>query len=119
MLPQKHKNLAKSLKNLREARGLSLSEFAKELGIPKSTLQSILQDGQTTLHTAIRISERLGIPVDALTNGTLSVEQIRILDGLILRLNWYDQLPKNKQEEVRDHMYALIQLIQGSQAAES
>lgn len=118
MIPQKHKNLANSLNNLRKARGLSLSEFSKELGLPKSTLQSILEDGQTTLNTAIRISERLGIPVDALTSETLSVTQFKILDGLLLRLNWYDQLPSHKQEAVRDHMYALIQLIQESQSAD-
>ena len=59
MVLEKQKNLAENLRNLRIARGLSYTEFSKELDIPKATLQSILADGQTSLHTAIHISEKL------------------------------------------------------------
>lgn len=45
MTQEKHHNLAENLKNLRSAQGLSLSDFSKELDIPKSTLQAILDGG--------------------------------------------------------------------------
>ena len=114
MVPEKHMNLAESLRNLRKARGLSLAEFSRELDIPKSTLQAILSEGQTSLNTAMHISEKLGIPVDVLTNGVLSAGQIRILDGLMLKLEWYDRLTHEKKKEAAGHVYALVQLIQES-----
>ena len=118
MVPKKHKNLAESLRNLQKARRLSLAEFSRELDIPKSTLQAILTDGQTSLNTAMRISEKLSIPIDVLTNGVLSAGQIRILDELMLKLEWYDRLSKEKKKEAAEHVYALIQLIQESHNAD-
>ena len=115
MTKEKHKNLAQSLQNMREARKLSLAEFSKELDIPKSTLQAIMEGGHTTLHTAMQIAQKLGIPLDTLTNGRLTAGQIKVLDGLMLQLGWYDRLPKNKQKEVSEHIYALIRLIQESE----
>ena len=115
MTKEKHKNLAQSLQNMREARKLSLAEFSKELDIPKSTLQAIMEGGHTTLHTAMQIAQKLGIPLDTLTNGRLTAGQIKVLDGLMLQLGWYDRLPKTKQKEVSEHIYALIRLIQESE----
>lgn len=99
MVPEKHKNLAENLKNMRKSRGLSLTEFPEELDIPKSTLQSILADGQTSLNTAIRISEKLRIPLDVLTSGMLSAEQVRVMDGLLSGVEWFSQLPPDKQKK--------------------
>ena len=65
-------NLGINLRNLRKARGLSMMELSSELDIPKSTLQSIMDGGQTTLYTAMHISRKLRIPLDTLTNGVLS-----------------------------------------------
>ena len=112
MVPEKHKNMAKNLKNMRKARGLSLAEFSKELDIPKSTLQSVLADGQTSLNTAIRISEKLRIPLDVLTSGMLSAEQVRVMDGLLSGVEWFSQLPPDKQKETGEHIYALIRIIE-------
>ena len=112
MTQDKHRNLAENLRNLRSAQGLSLSDFSKELDIPKSTLQAILDGGQTSLHTAICISERLNVPLDTLVNGTLSPDQFRRLDGFLTQLEWYNKLPGEKQAEAREHLLALIRLMQ-------
>ena len=114
MTEEKHCNFANSLKHLKEARNLSLSEFARALDIPKSTLKSIMEDGQTSLNTALRITEKLGIPIDTLTNGTLSTGQIKILDGLLLQLGWFGRLTPTKQYEACEHVLALIHIIQDS-----
>lgn len=112
MSQNKHQNFAENLRNLRSAQGLSLSDFSKELDIPKSTLQSILDNGQTSLHTAICISEKLNVPLDTLINGIISPEQFKRLDGFFSQLEWYNNLPKEKQAEVREHLFALIRLLQ-------
>lgn len=112
MVPEKHKNLAGSLKNLRKARGLSLAEFTRALDIPKSTLQTVLADGQTSLNTAIRISEKLRIPLDTLTNGVLFTEQVRVMDGLISGVEWFSKLPPEKKKEANELIYALIRIIE-------
>ena len=111
MIPEKHKNMAENLKNMRKARRLSLAEFSKELDIPKSTLQSVLADGQTSLNTAIRISEKLHISLDTLIGGTLSTEQVWIMDGLLSGVEWFSRLPPEKQKEAGEFICALIQLI--------
>lgn len=112
MTPEKHMNLAESLKNMRAARNLSLAEFSRELDIPKSTLQSIMEDGQTSLHTAIHISEKLGIPLDMLINGRMSERSYRMLDGLMTQLGWRFEMPKEDWDEACRHFFALVKIIE-------
>lgn len=104
-------NFAKNLRNLCIARRLSFAEFSRELGIPKTTLQSILEDGNTSLYTAIHISEGVCVSLDTLTNGIASPQQINRLDSFMSLLKWYDGLPKNKQEEACRHILTLFQLM--------
>ena len=110
-----HANLGTNLRNLRAARGLSLAEFSQELAIPKTTLQSILEGGQTSLYTALNISRKLSIPLDTLTNGTLTAGQFERLDSFVASLGWYDKLQKKQKKEAYHHIYALIQLMQEGQ----
>lgn len=112
MTSEKSRNFAENLRNLRTALNLSYAEFSQELDVPKTTLQSIMEDGQTTLHTAMHISGKLDIPLDTLTNGRLSPQQIRRLDGFMSHLGWYDRLPEEKQKAVRHHIFSLLQLMQ-------
>lgn len=65
---EKLKRFAQNLDNIKTRNNKSLTEFAQEIGITKSTVQSILKDGNTTLDTAIRISTALGISLDDLLN---------------------------------------------------
>lgn len=65
---EKLKRFAQNLDNIKTRNNKSLTEFAQEIGIAKSTVQSILKDGNTTLDTAIRISTALGISLDDLLN---------------------------------------------------
>lgn len=109
MTPEKNEIFAENLRNIRTARGLSLAEFAEKLDVPKSTLQAIMEDGQTTLNTAIRIADHLGVPLDTLINGKMSERQIRMLDGFMSQLEWYGKLPKDRQEEAIAHINALIE----------
>ena len=67
MTPEKDENYADNLRILRAAGNLSKTEFAKALGIPKSTLRAIPEDSQTT-----RISEKLSVTPDIPTRRSLT-----------------------------------------------
>lgn len=114
MTLEKNMNLAESLKNMRAARNLSIAEFSRELYIPKSTLQSILAEGQTSLHTAIHISEKLSIPLDVLTGGQMTQEQFRVHSSLLSLLDWYSKLTKEQQVAACNNMDVLFKLIRES-----
>ena len=112
MTSEKSRNFAENLKNLRVALNLSYTEFSQALDIPKTTLQSIMEGGQTSLHTAMHISDKLDVPLDTLTNGCLSPQQIRQLDGFMSYLGWYDRLPEEKQKIAWYHVFSPLQLMQ-------
>ena len=112
MTPERHENFAENLRNLRAARNKTVAEFAEELAVPKSTLQKILETGQTTLTTAIQISESIGVPLDTLTNGRLTERQMKILDGFMHQFIWYNSLTQIQREEAESCMTALIRLIE-------
>lgn len=52
-----------NLEAIRKAKNLTIPEFARCIGIPKSTLCSLLTTGNATLDTLMRISEGLDIPL--------------------------------------------------------
>ena len=107
----KHQNFAKNLAAIRNAREESLVEFSKELGVPKSTLQAILGDGNTTLNTALRISERLNIPLDDLVNDETLSHKFDVFHNLLNSLSWYSSLSKEQRERVQYHLYQILEVI--------
>lgn len=69
--------------------GKSLSDFARELSIPKSTIQAAMADGNTTLDTLIRIANALGVSLDELVFGTVSIEAAGKARCLLRQVEWY------------------------------
>ncbi len=108
----KHQNFANNLNAIRKSKQLSLSEFSEELGIPKSTLQSVLEEGQTTLNTALRISEALDIPLDALTKEQITFENILSIKELLNGIGWFDSLSHDDQKSVIFYLNKIWELIQ-------
>lgn len=107
----KQRNLAKNLEALRNVNGQSLSEFAKEAGIPKSTLQSVRLSGNTTLDTAIKISEALGIPLDSLVGDDRMAEKIDIVAHMLRSVEWLRSLSSSEREEVALHFRRILEVI--------
>lgn len=105
-------NFAKNLNLICTSTGWSTAYLAKEIGIPKSTLQYILNTGQTSLHTARRISQHLGIPLDTLVNDCISPQSINVTWALLYSLDCYSQLSSEDQQTVSGHIQAIVQLIQ-------
>ena len=85
-------NLARQLNEIRKARGLSITEFAEELNISRSTLQSILLcNGNPRTDTIEHIAEKLQIDPVSLLAAPPDDQQIswslqRISDQLVEKL---------------------------------
>lgn len=105
-------NFAANLNAIRRSRNVSLSEFSRELGIPKSTLQSILADGNTSLHTALYIAENLGVPLSSLTGEIIPNKSMDAILSLINCLEWYNNLSGEKRNIVTFHVRAIVEVLQ-------
>ncbi len=98
-----------NLRALKEERKLSLTEFSNALDIPRTTLQSVLETGQTTLDTACRISEALKIPLSVLTDERFPMENVPVLHGFLTIFGWYCGLPQEKKQHVANHLEWLLE----------
>ena len=107
-----HQKLAKNLSLARSLRCMTLSEFSQELGIPKSTLQSILKSGNTTVHTLSRISRRLNISASALMGDELSDDFFQPLMALLPLLGWFSNLNVQQQASVSSYLFRILEVLQ-------
>lgn len=109
-------NLPKNLEFFRKIKNQTLAEFSEALGIPKSTMSSILGDGNTTLYTAILISNNLGCSLDALLEDSITDKQVDMLSCLLSSLSWYSELSQNRQEAVAFHLAKMMEVIRDDDA---
>lgn len=108
----KKNRLSENLKSYQLHRNKTLTEFSEELMIPKSTLQSLLKDGNTTLDTLIRIQTALGVSLDELVYGEEWVFRKIAEENILKQISWYVELPTEKQEKFRmcfNEMMALVE----------
>lgn len=105
-------NFAANLSAIREVRSLTLSEFSKELHVPKSTLQAILKDGNTSLHTALHIADYLGVSLDTLTERPVPDAYTDMLPAMLKCLSTFVRLPQEKQSEVVYHVHSILEILQ-------
>lgn len=108
---EKHEIFAKNLEAIRKYRSQSVGEFSKEIGIPKSTLQSVCNSGHTTLDTAIRISEGLNLPLDSLTGDSHMAEKAQLVRHILQSIDWVRSLSSDEQEEVIHHFQRILEVV--------
>ena len=109
---ERHEIFAKNLEEIRKINHQSLAEFALEAGVPKSTLQSVRLSGHTTLDTAIRIADGLGLPLDSLTGDDRLGEKIDIVQYLLRSVGWFRDLSAEEQGEVLEHFRKILEVLQ-------
>lgn len=105
----KEHNLSESLSKLQKEANKSQAEFAKELGIPKSTLGTILRTGNTTVDTLLRISEHTGLTPNELLGYDYDR---RAVCGLVEYIDMYSQLPRFKQDKAKRMVLELLELFE-------
>ena len=107
----KNEIFAKNLAAIQAYRGQSLEEFALDIGMAKSTLRSIRVSGNTTLNTALLISERLGLSLDSLVGDAALPEKTQLTRHLIRSFDCLRTLSPEKREEVLLHFHRILEVI--------
>jgi len=101
----------KNLEAIREFNGQSLAEFAEEAGVAKSTMQSVRVSGHTTLDTAIRIADGLGLSLDSLTGDSRAPEKIDLVRRLLESVAWFQKLSPAERETVAEHVQKIVEVV--------
>lgn len=95
-------HLAQNLRKYKDLRNLTMKELSEELDVPTATLRHIMNDGNTTLHTAIRISRNIGIGLDMLVSDNSFSDKIFIMDQMQRAGSWFAELsPEKKAKSAR------------------
>ena len=105
------RNLSNCLRAMYEAREGSLQEFADELNIPRSTLQSILAEGNTTMETLMRISESTEIPPELLLTDETMPGKIGVARWLLRGLTRFDSMAAPKQQVLAHHINGILEVV--------
>lgn len=96
-------NLSKNLIAIRGRK--TQAEFSKELGITKSTVQSIEgQKSAVRLDTLEIICEHLKLPAGALLSDDLEGVSVGALEYVLRQYNWFAEMPKDLQREYVEHL---------------
>lgn len=97
----KQKNLlSKNLRTYQKMRKLTLTEFSQELDLPKSTLRAVLKEGNTTLDTAIRISEGMNTGLDLLVCDEQFSDKLFVMNHMEKSGAWFSSFPEEKKSEI-------------------
>lgn len=103
--------IAENLKCYQELYQCSQAEFAEKLGIPKSTLQSVMQDGNTTLDTLIKIQQGLHISLDELVYGDMSVVASAGFHEFLKGISCYAEMGAEQQERMRYYLTGILEML--------
>ena len=104
-------NLSSNLKAYQTTRGKNLAEFSAELGIPRSTVQSAMAEGNTTLDTLIRMAVALQVTLDELVFGSVPAKADKLL-RFLRPLHWFASLSLEKQTRFRYHLGEILKLLE-------
>lgn len=103
--------MAKNLRYYKELRKLTMKEFAAQLDIPLSTLRTILKHGNTTLHTAIQISRKLGVSLDMLVSDHNLPDKLFFMEQMQRSASWFANLPADKKDAFADIMTDMWNMV--------
>ena len=103
--------LSKNLKAYQKLRTCSLTEFSRELDVSKSTLQSVMKEGNTTLDTLLRIQKALGISLDALVYGQDTEQRLSLRREALSVIASYEKLAPEDRERFRLCLNHLMDLL--------
>ena len=95
-------NFAANPKTIRLTKGLSLLEFADEIGISKSTLYKIEKgDVNPTLSLIDQVSDNLSIPAaELLLEPSYTPSELVVIKRLLSSIDLFTQLSEEKQKKV-------------------
>lgn len=109
---ERNNHLSENLRAYQSASRKNLAEFSQELGIARSTVQSVMADGNTMVDTLVRMANALEVSLDDLVFGKRSIKKLDDIQILLKNLGWFSKLPGEKQEKFRYHLHELLKLLE-------
>ena len=104
--------LSENLKKYQRLHNQTWVELSEELSVPKTTLQSLLKDGNTTWVTLMRIQQMLGITLDELVYGTDWIAKLYTEQKLLSNMAWYMKMPEEDREFFRYHLNEMMKILE-------
>ena len=108
---KRRNNLSNNLKAFQKARHITQTEFAQALDLPKSTLQAVMLDGNTTLETLIHMANALDVTLDELVFDSCLAEKEGMIRWLLTGASWYAEQTAEGQEQLRYHIRGILELL--------
>ena len=108
---KRNNNLSNNLRAFQKARHVTQAEFAQALDVPKSTLQSVMLDGNTTLDTLIHLADALNVTLDELVFEADLPGREGVMRSLLISADWYANLSPEQQKMLCYHLGGLIKLL--------
>ena len=101
----------RQLKSIQGGNGKKSFRFCQ--GTQHSKVDNSGGDGRrkSTLDTLIRIANALGVSLDELVFGTVSIEAAGKARCLLRQVEWYHFLPADKQEAFQYHFGEILKLL--------
>lgn len=90
-------DLSNNLKSIRQFKNLSQAQFAKELGVAKSTLQKLENEEDVSPATLKHIAEYLDVPASALFTDNERFESDLLALRFLMEEEMLVQMPPEKQ----------------------
>ncbi len=104
-------NLSDNLRAVQKARHVTQAEFARMLDMPKSTLQTVMDSGNTTLDTLINIAANLNVSLDELVFGAEQSGRQWLVEAMIHSVSWFTQQPAERQKLLCYHLNSLLDIL--------
>lgn len=92
-------------------KGCTQAEFSAELGVPTSTLQTLLYSGNTTLDTLLHLADAMDISLDELVYCQKAPEIDARIHQLMQEFAWYSEMTEERQNAVWYHVCELVRLV--------
>ena len=109
---ERNNHLSENLRAYQNAKNQTLAEFSQELGVARSTVQSIMVDGNTTVDTLVLMANALQVTLDDLVFGGSPIKNTRDVQHFLRNVGWFTRLPGEKQEKFRYHLHELLKLLE-------
>ena len=104
-------NMAEVIKLARAQRGASITEFAQELEVSRSTLQDYEKgEGNPTVASVQHIAEKLQMDPRALICGQFDGAQTQVLLALLESFRMVSALPASKRRALADLIRQILDL---------
>jgi len=112
-------HLSENLKAYQKMKGCTQAELSAELGVPVSTLQTLLTGGNTTLDTLLHLSEAMDASLDELVLCHRGIEVYERLRQLMEEFTWYSEMTEERQEIVWYHVSELLRILKRNEGEAS